>query len=176
MTGDVDMGPAAGTDAATDRVLIARTRTGWRVGTRDHRANGHVTVEEVPDLTSAMVLADLLAAEMDASSTQRRSDAKAGKTDTMSAATDGQSGGEVDRLRTTVAQLEHALGTRVTVEQAIGILAERQRVKPRRAFERLRQAARARGRRVHELAHEVVASTTNPLLPIPPELTRTPPT
>ena len=76
----------------------------------------------------------------------------------------------VDRLRLSVAQLEHALAARVAVEQAIGVLAERQRLAPRAAFERLRRSARSRGRRVHVLAREVVASTSAPGVPLPPEL------
>lgn len=132
-----------------DDLVIHRTPDGWRVGGA-----------ELTDLTSAMVLADLLAADLGEQRTPPRC---------------AEGADEAERLRVTVAQLEHALATRVVVEQAIGVLAERNRVTPRHAFERLRQAARARGRRVHELSRDVVASATNPLLPIPPELTRAPP-
>ncbi|MBO0785878.1 MAG: ANTAR domain-containing protein, partial [Actinobacteria bacterium] len=69
---------------------------------------------------------------------------------------------DVRQLRETVAQLEHALTVRVRVEQAIGVLAERHRLRPRQAFELLRSAARSRGRRVLEVAGEVVESSTNP--------------
>jgi hypothetical protein len=72
----------------------------------------------------------------------------------------------------TVTQLEHALASRVRVEQAIGVLAERHRLRPRDAFDLLRRAARARGRRVTEIAQDVVASTANPLLRLPEELAR----
>ena len=61
---------------------------------------------------------------------------------------------------------------RVRVEQAIGVLAERHRIQPRQAFEQLRQAARSRGRRVIDIATDVVASATNPLLQLPDELSR----
>jgi hypothetical protein len=44
-----------------------------------------------------------------------------------------------------VKQLEHALAARVVVEQAIGVLTERQHSSPRQAFERLRKVARSRG-------------------------------
>lgn len=134
---------------ADDDLVIRRTSTGWRVGG-----------EDLPDLTSAMVLADLLVADLP--EIERPPCAEAVED-------------EAGRLRVTVAQLEYALAARVVVEQAIGVLAERHRINPRRAFERLRQAARDRGRRVHELARDVVATTTNPLLPIPLELTRNPP-
>jgi hypothetical protein len=79
---------------------------------------------------------------------------------------------EAARLAVTVAQLEHALASRVRVEQAIGVLAERHRLRPRDAFDLLRGAARSRGRRVTELAQDVVASAANPLLRLPEELAR----
>ena len=79
---------------------------------------------------------------------------------------------EAHRLRTTVGQLEHALTARIRIEQAIGVLAERHRIRPRQAFEQLRSAARNRGRRVIDIASDVVASATNPLLQLPEELTR----
>jgi len=71
-----------------------------------------------------------------------------------------------------VSQLEHALLARVRVEQAIGVLAERHRIKPRQAFEQLRTAARNRGRKVIDIASDVVASASNPLLQLPEELSR----
>ena len=69
-----------------------------------------------------------------------------------------------------VKQLEHALAARVVVEQAIGVLTERQHSSPRQAFERLRKTARSRGRKVHDLAREIVLSATDPAVPLPPEL------
>ncbi len=79
---------------------------------------------------------------------------------------------EAYRLRATVGQLEHALTARIRVEQAIGVLAERHRIRPRQAFEQLRSAARNRGRRVIDIAADVVASASNPLLQLPEELSR----
>ena len=111
--------------------------------------------EQTGDLTSAMVLADLLAAEVGPGTRPRRSD---------------QPLDEVGQLRLSVTQLEHALAARVVVEQAIGVLTERQRHSPREAFERLRKTARSRGRKVHDLAKEVVLSATDPAVPLPPEL------
>ena len=72
----------------------------------------------------------------------------------------------------TVAQLEHALAARVRIEQAIGVLAERHRLRSRQAFDLLRSVARSGGRRVIEIAEDVVDSTSNPLLPLPEELAR----
>jgi len=79
---------------------------------------------------------------------------------------------EAHRLRTTVGQLEHALTARIRIEQAIGVLAERHRLRPREAFDLLRGAARSRGQKITDMAGEVVASTANPLLRLPDELAR----
>jgi hypothetical protein len=133
-----------------DAAVVRRTKDGWRVGSDD-----------LPDLTCAMVLADLLAAE------SGMQEAQSGKPDGQAAVTS-----ETGKLRATVGQLEHALITRIRVEQAIGVLAERHRIKPRQAFEQLREAARSRGRKVIDIAGDVVASATNPLLQLPDELSR----
>ncbi|HEY2506694.1 MAG TPA: ANTAR domain-containing protein [Streptosporangiaceae bacterium] len=130
--------------------MVRRTKDGWRVGD-----------DELPDLTCAMVLADLLAAENGVPSAQP------GKPPVQAA-----QASEAGRLRATVGQLEHALATRIRVEQAIGVLAERHRIKPRQAFEQLRDAARSRGRKVIDIAGDVVASASNPLLQLPDELSR----
>ncbi len=133
-----------------DNAVVRRTKDGWRVGSDD-----------LPDLTCAMILADLLAAEN-------------GMPDSPPAkpACEPTAASEAGRLRATVGQLEHALATRIRVEQAIGVLAERHRIKPRQAFEQLREAARSRGRKVIDIAGDVVASATNPLLQLPDELSR----
>ncbi|MBO0832201.1 MAG: ANTAR domain-containing protein [Actinobacteria bacterium] len=133
-----------------DSAVVRRTKDGWRVGGDD-----------LPDLTSAMVLADLLAAD---DGTTLVPPAKPG----VQAAQVNEAG----KLRATISQLEHALATRIRVEQAIGVLAERHRIKPREAFEQLRDAARSRGRKVIDIAGDVVASATNPLLQLPDELSR----
>ncbi|HVM26706.1 MAG TPA: GAF and ANTAR domain-containing protein [Mycobacteriales bacterium] len=127
-------------------VVIRRSpEGGWTVG----------DAEQTGDLTSAMVLADLLADDLTPGARPPRHE---GELD------------EVGQLRLSVKQLEHALAARVVVEQAIGVLTERQRSSPRDAFERLRKTARSRGRKVHELAREVVLSSTDPGVPLPPEL------
>jgi hypothetical protein len=158
VTGSVVKGVVAdGTSVSAfvpDNAVVRRTKDGWRVGGDD-----------LPDLTCAMILADLLAAE---NGTPAASPAKPG----------GQlpQASEAGRLRATITQLEHALATRIRVEQAIGVLAERHRIKPREAFEQLRDAARSRGRKVIDIAGDVVASATNPLLQLPDELSRPRPT
>lgn len=125
-------------------VIRRSSQGGWEVGG-----------EQTRDLTSAMVLADLLAGEL----------TPAGRPARVEGSLD-----EVGRLRLSVTQLEHALAARVVVEQAIGVLTERQHHSPREAFERLRKVARSRGRRVHDLAREVVLSAGDPSVPLPPEL------
>jgi hypothetical protein len=137
-----------------DNAVVRRTKDGWRVGS-----------DELPDLTCAMILADLLAAEIGSTAAPPP---KPG--------TELAQASEAGRLRATISQLEHALATRIRVEQAIGVLAERHRIKPREAFEQLRDAARSRGRKVIDIAGDVVASATNPLLQLPDELSRPRPT
>jgi len=143
-------------------VLVRRSGQGWQVGP-----------EETADLTSAMVLADLLAGDLGSPTIPVVAPAPG-----PSVASQGVQGGqgveadEATRLAVTVAQLEHALSARVRVEQAIGVLAERHRLRPRQAFDLLRTVARARGQKVTEIAEAVVDSTSNPLLPLPEELAR----
>ena len=199
--------------------VARRTPTGWRVGD-----------EEVPDLTSAMVLADLLAADLPSeeqwqasagvlsilhdaagqaakpqpgSGTHEAGAPRAGAKGAEAKGAEAKGAGakpapvggtgtpgarkrraraggaktppaDTEQLKETVAQLERALTVRVRVEQAIGVLAERHKLRPRQAFELLRSASRARGARVSQTAVEVVASATNPLLRIPEELARQP--
>ena len=154
VTGSVVNGVAGdGTAVSTfvpDNAVVRRTKDGWRVGS-----------DELPDLTCAMILADLLAAE----------DGTAASPSPKPAGQAAQAS-EAGRLRATITQLEHALATRIRVEQAIGVLAERHRIKPREAFEQLRDAARSRGRKVIDIAGDVVASASNPLLQLPDELSR----
>jgi hypothetical protein len=134
-------------------VVVRRSGQGWQVGT-----------EKTDDLTSAMVLADLLAGDLGVSAIP-----------VVAPPFGPPSVSEADeaaRLAVTVAQLEHALSARVRVEQAIGVLAERHRLRPRQAFDLLRNVARSGGQKVTEIAEAVVDSTSNPLLPLPEELAR----
>ena len=144
--------PAPGEEA-----VVRRTADGWRVGD-----------DELPDLTCAMVLADLLAAELPTEIQPAVPAAPAA----LPVPREYHVADEANRLRTTVGQLEHALTARIRIEQAIGVLAERHRIRPRQAFEQLRAAARNRGRKVIDIATDVVASATNPLLQLPEELSR----
>jgi GAF domain-containing protein len=61
-----------------------------------------------------------------------------------------------------LAQLQTALDTRVLIEQAKGVLAERLRITPGEAFSSLRSHARAHNLRLTDLAHEVVEGRAMP--------------
>jgi hypothetical protein len=132
--------------------------------------------EQVSDLTSAMVLADLFAA--DQATRPERAFPDSGRSTVPDVPRPRfipkkePDPDEAARLAVTVTQLEHALASRVRVEQAIGVLAERHRLRPREAFDLLRGAARSRGLRITVMAQDVVASTVNPLLQLPDELAR----
>lgn len=194
---------ATGRHGRDDDVVVRKADRGWVVGG-----------ENVSDLTSAIVLADLFAADLAANDdtevleaadrndgsrlerlerperperpngsqraaprhdAARQRDGRRGTPGRHAAPPSGNDGAEADeasRLAVTVAQLEHALASRVGVEQAIGVLAERHRLRPREAFDLLRGAARSRGKRIPDIAQDVVASTANPLLRLPDELAR----
>ena len=168
--------------------MVRKVDHGWVVGD-----------EEVSDLTSAMVLADLFAADheqaagQDAAAYAEGRSAGSGMAATKPEHQQQPALGrastretprprfvphreieaeEAQRLAVTVTQLEHALASRVRVEQAIGVLAERHRLRPREAFDLLRGAARSRGQKITDMSEEVVASTANPLLRLPDELAR----
>ncbi|MCM3925491.1 ANTAR domain-containing protein, partial [Frankia sp. AiPs1] len=157
-TGTVPTGAAA-TGAArpasavsrhsTADMRLRRTPAGWVV------EGPGPEVRPVGDLISAMVLADLLAEDLAPPGRPRRAERDLG---------------EIEQLRLSVVQLEHALASRVIVEQAIGVLAERNQIRPREAFERLRRTARGMGRRVHDLARQVVDSVGDPRAVLPGEL------
>lgn len=148
--GPGETGAAAGTPApgASD-MRLRRAPTGWIV------EGPGAEIRPVGDLISAMVLADLLAEDLSPPGRPRRADRDLNET---------------EQLRLSVIQLEHALASRVIVEQAIGVLAERNHIKPRDAFERLRRTARGMGRRVHDLARQVVESVGDPRVTLPGEL------
>jgi AmiR/NasT family two-component response regulator len=60
------------------------------------------------------------------------------------------------------AQLEQALRTRIVIEQAKGVLAERHELDIERAFDVLRRAARSSRVKIHVLAADIVASRESP--------------
>ena len=73
---------------------------------------------------------------------------------------------KVQELQATVAQLQFALEARVTIERAIGILAERFNLPVYDAFEVIRSAARTSRREVRSLAEELLEDRAK----TPPEI------
>ena len=142
---------AAGPEPSPGEVVIRRTSTGWRV----EGAFPTLPTDTLDELGHALVLADLLAEGTSAGPRPPRP-------------ADGVD--EATRLKASVRQLEHALTSRVVVEQAIGVLTERWSVAPQDAFERLRRVTRSHGLRIHELAKLVIDSTTDPEVGLPAEL------
>lgn len=132
-------------------VVVRRTSDGWTVD-GDRSA-------PVDTLVEALVLADLVAADSDGPAPAR---SRPGRPAAQVS--------ETERLRAAVSQLQHALAVRVSIEQAIGIIAERTQQAPREAFEELRKVARSHGQRVHDIAITVVASVTDPTVPLPGNL------
>jgi hypothetical protein len=146
MSGETTTGSNTTGSDPSEEVVVRRSESGWQV-----------SGEETADLTSAMVLADLLAVDLGAPAQPPKPISEED---------------EAARLAVTVAQLEHALTARVRVEQAIGVLAERHRLRPRQAFDLLRNVARSGGRKVIEVSEAVVDSASNPLLVLPEGLAR----
>jgi hypothetical protein len=70
--------------------------------------------------------------------------------------------GPVDGVDQRVAQLQYALDSRIVVEQAKGILAERYAITPSDAFELIRLAARSNHLKVNAVAKDVLSSRQTP--------------
>jgi hypothetical protein len=141
-------------------VVLVRTSRGWtalRPGTRPVEGALAGGGTELP-LVEAMALADLIAAEAGATpepGRQARRAARKGATADDAGASDPRET-ELADLRRTIGQLEHALAARVSIERAIGVLAERHGSTPHEAFDELRRRARAQGRPAQDLAREVL--------------------
>ncbi|HKJ57091.1 MAG TPA: GAF and ANTAR domain-containing protein, partial [Nitriliruptoraceae bacterium] len=65
----------------------------------------------------------------------------------------------LEESRNTATQLQYALDSRVVVEQAKGVLAERDGITPVQAFQRLREHARANQVKVHDVCRELIDGT-----------------
>ncbi|WP_164700783.1 ANTAR domain-containing response regulator [Modestobacter sp. KNN46-3] len=164
---DVLLSPSGGPAA-----VVVRTRRGWSVLSPLHPLGGAPEGPvgdsgggwgEMVDglaLVEAMTLADLVAGELGTTPEPDRQARRAARTagppaPTASGCADPRDE-EITALRRTVSQLEHALAARVSIERAIGVLAERHGSSPREAFEELRGRARSQGRPAAELAAEVL--------------------
>ena len=153
-------GPSGGPAA-----LVVRTTRGWAVLSGDRHTDPEPGPADVVldglTLVEAMTLADLLASELGAGPEPDRASRRAARSAAGGAAPDvveapDPRDAELAALRRTVGQLEHALAARVSIERAIGVLAERHGTTPRAAFEDLRGRARSQGRPATELATEVL--------------------
>jgi hypothetical protein len=138
------------TPAGEPAAVVVRTGRGWTVLGAEP-GNGLTLVE-------GMSLADLLSAERGVAPEPHREARRAARTGSPPATGPGEDprDEEIAALRRTVGQLEHALAARVSVERAIGVLAERHGTTPREAFEQLRRHARSEGRPAQDLAAEVL--------------------
>ncbi len=143
-------------------VVLVRTSRGWSVLSAA-AADPGVLAEPLP-LVEAMSLGDLVAEEAGVVPEPGRPARLAARGGGEPAPTEAQDPREVElaALRRTVAQLEHALAARVSIERAIGVLAERHGTTPREAFDELRRRARAQGRPAQELAREVLDAVPTP--------------
>jgi hypothetical protein len=68
----------------------------------------------------------------------------------------------IDAEQTLAGQLQRAFTTRLEVEQAKGILAERLHIDPEEAFERMRRQARRTNRRLASVAHDLIIGGWTP--------------
>lgn len=73
---------------------------------------------------------------------------------------------ERDGLRAERDQLQHALESRVTIEQAKGVVAERNRIAPDEAFDMLREHARRGNLVLRDLCAAVVGGLTDVVSPV----------
>ncbi|WP_222194046.1 ANTAR domain-containing protein [Modestobacter italicus] len=143
-------------------VVVVRTAGGWTVltaGPEDAATAGRCPEGSALPLVEAMSLADLVAGELGATPEPDRQARRAARNGSTAAADEpapDPRDAELTALRRTVAQLEHALAARVSIERAIGVLAERHGSTPREAFEELRGQARSQGRPAADLAAEVL--------------------
>jgi ANTAR domain len=156
------------TPAGQPAVVLVRTARGWTPltpGAPPGMSEGQGPIQ-VPrgahvctlPLVEAMALADLVAEEAGAAPEPDRQARLAARGSAADAPADADPrDAELARLRRTVGQLEHALAARVSIERAIGVLAERHGTDPRESFEELRRRARASGRPAQELARDVLA-------------------
>ena len=81
---------------------------------------------------------------------------------TLLAASAGEPNDATAFLLERTIQLQTALDSRVLIEQAKGILAERNSMTPEEAFEGMRRDARSRRMKLHDVAAEIVATINVP--------------
>ncbi|MEU2347534.1 ANTAR domain-containing protein [Modestobacter sp. NPDC049651] len=156
------------TPAGAPAAVVVRTPGGWRVLSATDAGEAFPGVEPMP-LVEAMTLADLVAQELGSDPEPDRQARRAARGGEAPETAADPRDVEIAELRRTVAQLEHALAARVSIERAIGVLAERHSTTPREAFDQLRRRARSAARPAAELAREVLdgLAPTQPHPPVP---------
>ena len=82
------------------------------------------------------------------------------RTYTLLAAPRGEPNDPTQFLLERTIQLQTALDSRVVIEQAKGILAEREKITPDEAFDSIRRSARSQRIKLHDVAARIVASAT----------------
>jgi hypothetical protein len=82
------------------------------------------------------------------------------RTYTLLAATADKPSDPTTFLLARTIQLQTALDSRIVIEQAKGVLAERDSITPDKAFDRMRRDARNRRMKLHELAAGIVDSVS----------------
>jgi hypothetical protein len=81
---------------------------------------------------------------------------------TLLAASEGKPNDPTGFLLERTIQLQTALDSRIVIEQAKGILAERESITPTEAFDKLRREARSKRMKLHDLAMAVVETASGP--------------
>jgi ANTAR domain-containing protein len=82
------------------------------------------------------------------------------RTYTLLAAKAGEPNDPTAFLLERTIQLQTALDSRVVIEQAKGIVAARESISPDEAFKAIRRQARSERRKLHDLATEIVSTTS----------------
>jgi ANTAR domain len=83
------------------------------------------------------------------------------RTYTLLSATEDQRNDPTAFLLERTIQLQTALDSRIVIEQAKGILAERESITPAEAFDKLRREARSKRMKLHDLAVAVVETASS---------------
>jgi hypothetical protein len=84
------------------------------------------------------------------------------RTYTLLAAPEGQRNDPTAFLLERTIQLQTALDSRIVIEQAKGILAERESITPTEAFNKMRREARSKRMKLHDLAAAIVETVDKP--------------
>jgi hypothetical protein len=84
------------------------------------------------------------------------------RTYTLFAASEGKPNDPTGFLLERAIQLQTALDSRIVIEQAKGILAERETITPNEAFDKMRREARSKRIKLHDLATAIVKTASSP--------------